>query len=267
MTRIVDQAEDTTSVEDGGMMSILDHLNELRRRLTYAAIAILITTAFSFIFADQFLEFLLEPYSRSVEGGAALQTLRPTEGIETYFRVSLLSGVILAMPVILFEFWRFIRPALRKNEERYIYIFIPSALLLFGLGISFAWYVLAPAAIYFLANFMGDIFRAEWTGQEYISFVTRLLLWIGLSFQMPIIIYVIARVGLVTAATLKNQWRVAVVLIAVLAAVITPSVDPVTMLLTMAPLFALYILSIGLAVIGERQFRRSMDEADRQIAY
>ncbi len=267
MTRIVDQAEDTTSVEDGGMMSILDHLNELRRRLTYAAIAILITTAFSFIFADQFLEFLLEPYSRSVEGGAALQTLRPTEGIETYFRVSLLSGVILAMPVILFEFWRFIRPALRKNEERYIYIFIPSALLLFGLGISFAWYVLAPAAIYFLANFMGDIFRAEWTGQEYISFVTRLLLWIGLSFQMPIIIYVIARVGLVTAATLKNQWRVAVVLIAVLAAVITPSVDPVTMLLTMAPLFALYILSIGLAVIGERQFRRSMDEADRQPAY
>ncbi len=267
MTRIVDQAEDTTSVEDGGMMSILDHLNELRRRLTYAAIAILITTAFSFIFADQFLEFLLEPYSRSVEGGAALQTLRPTEGIETYFRVSLLSGVILAMPVILFEFWRFIRPALRKNEERYIYIFIPSALLLFGLGIAFAWYVLAPAAIYFLANFMGDIFRAEWTGQEYISFVTRLLLWIGLSFQMPIIIYVIARVGLVTAATLKNQWRVAVVLIAVLAAVITPSVDPVTMLLTMAPLFALYILSIGLAVIGERQFRRSMDEADRQPAY
>jgi len=267
MTRIVDQAEDTTSAEDGGMMSILDHLNELRRRLTYAAIAILITTAFSFIFADQFLEFLLEPYSRSVEGGAALQTLRPTEGIETYFRVSLLSGVILAMPVILFEFWRFIRPALRKNEERYIYIFIPSALLLFGLGIAFAWYVLAPAAIYFLANFMGDIFRAEWTGQEYISFVTRLLLWIGLSFQMPIIIYVIARVGLVTAATLKNQWRVAVVLIAVLAAVITPSVDPVTMLLTMAPLFALYILSIGLAVIGERQFRRSMDEADRQPAH
>lgn len=267
MTQIVDQPEDAGAADDGGMMSILDHLNELRRRLTSAAIAILITTVLSFIFAEQLLEFLLAPYSRSIEGGAALQTLRPTEGIETYFRVSLLSGIILAMPVILFEFWRFIRPALRKNEERYIYIFIPSALLLFGLGIAFAWYVLAPAAIYFLANFMGDIFRAEWTGQEYISFVTRLLLWIGLSFQMPIIIYVIARVGLVTATALKNQWRVAVVLIAVLAAVITPSIDPVTMLLTMAPLFILYILSIGLAVIGERQFRRSMDAADSQPAY
>lgn len=265
MTDRVD--EGTTAINESGVMSILDHLNELRRRLTFAAIAVLITTAFSFIFADQFLEFLLEPYSRSVEGGAALQTLRPTEGIETYFRVSLLSGIILAMPVILFEFWLFIRPALRANEERYVYIFIPSALLLFGLGISFAWYVLAPAAIYFLANFMGDIFRAEWTGQEYISFVTRLLLWIGLSFQMPIIIYVISRVGLVTATTLKNQWRVAVVIIAILSAVITPSVDPVTMILTMAPLFTLYILSIGLAVVGERQYNRSMDEIESRPAY
>ncbi|HRO91615.1 MAG TPA: twin-arginine translocase subunit TatC, partial [Promineifilum sp.] len=114
MTQIID--EDAAAADDGGMMSILDHLNELRRRLTFAAIAILITTVFSFIFAEQLLAFLLAPYSRSIEGGAALQTLRPTEGIETYFRVSLLSGIILAMPVILFEFWRFIRPALRKNE-------------------------------------------------------------------------------------------------------------------------------------------------------
>jgi sec-independent protein translocase protein TatC len=213
------------------------------------------------------LEFLLQPYAASVPGGTAmLQTLRPSEGIETFFRVSLLSGVVLAMPIILFEFWLFIKPALSKHEERYIYVFIPSALLLFGVGIAFAWFVLAPAAIFFLANFMPEVFRAEWTGQEYISFVTRLLLWIGLSFQMPIIIYVIARVGLVTATALRNQWRVAVVIVAVLSAVITPSVDPVTMLLTMAPLFALYILSIGLAVIGQRQFERSMAAIDSRPA-
>lgn len=259
---------DTPLAEESGVMSIFGHLNELRIRLTYAAIALMVTTAFSFIFADQLLEFLLEPYANSVpDSVVALQTLRPTEGIETYFRVSLLAGVILAMPVILFEFWRFIKPALSKNEERYIYIFIPSALFLFGLGIAFSWYILAPAAIFFLANFMSDVFRAEWTGQEYISFITRLLLWIGLSFQMPIIIYVIARVGLVTAATLRNQWRAAVVLIAILSAVITPSVDPVTMILTMAPLFTLYILSIGLAVIGERQFARSMTEIENRPAF
>lgn len=267
MNRVDPRPDNSAAGGDGGVMGILDHLKELRKRLTIVAIAVLITTALSFAFADQLLEFLLQPYARSVEGGAALQTLRPTEGIETYFRVSLLAGIILAMPVILYQFWRFIHPGLKKNEQRYIYIFIPSALFLFGLGIAFAWYVLAPAAIFFLANFMADIFRAEWTGQEYISFVTRLLLWIGLSFQMPIIIYVIARVGMVTATTLRNQWRAAVVLIAVLAAVITPSIDPVTMILTMAPLFMLYILSIGLAVIGERQYNRSLEEIDRRPAY
>ena len=264
----LDPLPNTPLAEDEkAVMTIFGHLNELRKHITRAAIALLVTTAFSFLFAERLLEFLMGPYAASVPGGVALQTLRPTEGIETYFRVSLLAGVVLAMPVILFEFWRFIRPALSHHEERYVYVFIPSALLLFGLGIAFAWYILAPAAIYFLANFMPDIFRAEWTGQEYISFVTRLLLWIGLSFQMPIIIYIIARVGLVSAATLRQQWRVAVVIIAVLAAIITPSVDPVTMLLTMAPLFTLYLLSIGLAAIGQRQFERSMQTIEDRPAF
>jgi sec-independent protein translocase protein TatC len=250
---------------EGPVLSIFGHLNELRIRLTHAAIALLVATAFSFLFAERLLSFLMQPYVESV-ADAALQTLRPTEGIETYFRVSLLSGVVLAMPIILYEFWRFIQPALHRHERRYIYVFIPAALLLFGLGIAFSWFILAPAAIFFLANFMPDIFRAEWTGQEYISFVTRLLLWIGLSFQMPIIIYFVARVGLVTALTLRKQWRVAIVGVAVLAAIITPSIDPVTMLLTMAPLLALYILSIGLATIGQRQYERSMAVLDGRPA-
>lgn len=263
MTRPV--SPDPVADGEGPILSILGHLNELRIHLTRAAIALLIATAFSFIFAERLLLFLMQPYVNSV-AGAALQTLRPTEGIETYFRVSLLSGVVLAMPIILFEFWRFIQPALHRHERRYIYVFIPAGLLLFGLGLAFSWFILAPAAIYFLANFMPDIFRAEWTGQEYISFVTRLLLWIGLSFQMPIIIYFVARVGLVTASTLRSQWRVAIVGIAVLAAVITPSIDPVTMLLTMGPLLILYILSIGLAAIGQRQYERSMTLLDSRPA-
>lgn len=251
---------------EGPVLSIFGHLNELRKHLTRAALVLLVTTLVSFVFADQLLQFLLQPYAASRAGGAALQTLRPTEGIETYFRVSLLAGVVLAMPIILFEFWRFIQPALHQHERRYVYVFIPSALLLFALGIAFAWFILAPAAIYFLANFMSDVFIAEWTGQEYISFITRLLLWLGLAFQMPIVVYFVARVGLVTATTLRKQWRIAVVIVAVLSAVITPSIDPVTMLLTMAPLLALYILSIGLAAIGTRQYERAMERLDSQPA-
>lgn len=246
---------------DDHSLSIFGHLNELRIHVTRAAVAVLIATVISLIFAERLLTFLLEPYAASQVGGAFLQTLRPTEGIETYFRVSLLAGVILAMPYVLYQFWQFIKPGLHPNEKRSIYYFIPSALLLFGLGIAFAWFVLAPTAIFFLANFMSDVFRSEWTGQEYISFVIRLLFWIGLAFQMPIIVYFTARVGVITAGQLRSHWRIAIVLIAVLAAVITPSVDPITMLLTMAPLIVLYMLSIGLAVIGQRRFERSMDEA------
>ncbi len=262
MNQVKDPLEEVVETSVGGShQTILEHLNELRIRVTYAAIAILVTTVISFLFAEQLLSFLMQPYAASNPAGAALQTLRPTEGIETYFKVSLLSGVVLAMPVVLFEIWRFLSPGLHEHEKRYVYVFIPSALLLFMLGLAFAWFVLAPAAIFFLANFMTDIFLTQWTSQEYISFITRLLLWISLAFELPVVVYLMARVGFVSAETLRSQWRIAVVGIAVLAAVITPSIDPVTMLLTMAPLFALYILSIGLARIGQRQFERAA-EAD-----
>lgn len=241
-----------------GNLTLLGHLNELRIRLTYAAVALLITTALSFAFAGPVLEYLLLPYAESINGVVELQTLEPTEGIETFFKVSLLSGAIFAMPVILYQFWQFIVPGLTRDERRYVYIFLPSTLFLFALGILFAWFVLIPAAIFFLANFMGTIFRTDWTPNGYIGFVLRMLFWIGLAFEMPVIVYFVARVGVVTAQTLREQWRFAVVGIAVLAAVITPSIDPVTMLLTMAPLLVLYVLSMGLAVVGQRQFERSV---------
>lgn len=245
----------------GPNMSLLEHLNELRKRLVWVAAAVAVCTIFSFAFAESLLDYLLVPYAQATGtvGAATLQTLRPTEGLETYFKVSLLFGAVLAMPLILVQFWFFISPGLKAEERRYIYIFVPSALALFLLGMAFAWFVLAPAAIYFLANFMPQIFTADWTSQEYVSFVMRMIFWLGVAFQLPIVIYFLARVGLVTARMLIDQWRIAIVLIAVLAAMITPSIDPVTMLITMAPLAVLYLMSIGLAKIGERQYQRSMD--------
>ncbi|MFZ1395525.1 MAG: twin-arginine translocase subunit TatC [Candidatus Promineifilaceae bacterium] len=243
---------------EAGSLTLLGHLNELRIRLTYVAVALLITTAFSFAFAEPVLQFLLEPYADSINGEVELQTLEPTEGIETFFKVSLLAGAIFSMPMILYQFWKFVVPGLTRDERRYVFIFLPSALILFALGILFAWFVLIPAAVFFLANFLGTIFKTDWTPSGYIGFVLRMLFWIGLAFEMPVVVYFVARVGVVTAKALREQWRFAVVGIAVLAAIITPSIDPVTMLLTMAPLVVLYILSIGLAVIGQRQFERSM---------
>lgn len=233
-------------------LSILQHLNELRVRLTWAAGALLVGTVISFVFAEDILLFLLEPY------GGQLQTLRPTEGIETFFKVALVSGFILAMPVILYQFWLFISPGLTRRERRYVVVFIPATLGMFVLGILFAWYVLVPAAVNFLSTFMPEIFLTEWTSSEYIGFILAMLFWLGLSFQMPIIVYVLSRVGLVNGPTLRRQWRIAIVAIAVLAAAITPSIDPVTMMLTMAPLLLLYFLSIVLAYAGFSRFERSM---------
>jgi sec-independent protein translocase protein TatC len=237
---------------EGPELTLLEHLSEMRSRLTWAVASLLVCTILSFSFAKPLLEFLLIPY------GGQLQVVRPTEGIETYFKVALLSGGVLSMPVILYQVWLFIAPGLTPKERSYLYIFLPSALVLFGLGIAFAWFVLIPAAVEFLAGFLPDVFKTDWVGQEYISFITTMLFWIGVSFEMPIVIYFIARVGVVSAQTFQEQWRVALVAIAVIAAAITPSIDPVTMLLTMAPLTVLYGLSILLARVGQRQFEKSM---------
>jgi sec-independent protein translocase protein TatC len=258
MSNLNDTADE--SIAGGTELSLLQHLNELRIRLTWAVGGLLVTTLLSFAVADQLLEYLLAPYARTVAEGAELQLLGPTEGIETFFKVSLFSGVILAMPIILYQLWLFIGPGLTKKEKRYALIFVPSALSLFILGLSFSWFVLVPAAIGFLAqaSFLPESFRTDWQSREYLSFIVQMLLWVSVSFEMPIIVYTVARLGILTAQGLREQWRMAIVAIAVIAAAITPSIDPVTMLLTMAPLIVLYVLSIFLAIIGQRQFEKSM---------
>lgn len=227
-----------------------EHLNELRIRLTWVVASLVVGTVISLSFTRPVLEFLVAPY------GNLIQALSPTEPIETYFKVALVCGAILSMPMILYQVWLFVSPGLKSREKRFVYFFIPGAFILFLVGLTFAWYVLVPAAIAFLANFMPTIFNAEWTAREYIGFTTTFLLWIGVSFEMPLVIYLVARTGLVGPRTLREQWRLAIVSIAVIAAAVTPSIDPVTMLLTMVPLTLLYGLSILLAVVGERQFRQ-----------
>ena len=251
-------SESTISEEEQleNAQTLLEHLNELRVRLTWAVAGLAVGTAISFAFARPLLEFLIRPYN------SQLQVIGPTENIETFFKVALVSGGILSMPWILYQVWLFIVPALEAHERRFVYVFIPSAFILFLLGILFSWTVLLPAAIDFLADFMPSIFVTEWRANEYISFTTTFLFWIGVSFELPLIFYLLARAGLITATTLREQWRMAVVGVAVLAAAVTPSIDPVTMMLTMIPLLILYVLSIGLAALGQRQFRRAT-EIDR----
>ena len=227
-------------------MSLIEHLTELRDRLVRASIALLIATAFSFIFAGRLVEFLTIP----VGGREMLQSIEVTENIGIFMRVSLISGLVLAMPVIVYQLIRFIVPGLTSEERRYLWIVVPGASLLFLVGVAFAYFVMLRAALPFLLNFL-NIPTAP-RPKSYFGFVGRLMFWIGVSFQTPLILAFLARLGVITPEVLKRNRKYAVVVIALIAAAITPTVDPVNMLLVMAPLFLLYELGIFLARLTYR---------------
>jgi sec-independent protein translocase protein TatC len=197
------------------------------------------------------LKYLIKPY------GTQLQILGPTESIVIYFRVALLAGAIFAIPYITFQLFMFIAPGLTRKEKRWIYLALPATTALFLTGVAFAWFIMVPAALGFLQNFESDIFRPEWTAERYIAFLTSLLFWIGVSFELPVVVFVLARLGIMGPQPLMHNWRLAVVIITIVAAVITPTVDPFNMLLVTAPLLALYVISIGLAAIAYPRRLRS----------
>ncbi len=227
-----------------GQMTLLEHLEELRDRLVKSAIVVGVCTLLASAFTTQILEFLIVPY------GKRLQVLGPTEGITVYFKVALTAGLILAMPFLVYQFLMFIMPGLESKEKQYILWGVPAASLMFLIGVVFAWYLLIPAAVGFLSEWQPEIFIQEWQSQMYIPFVTSLVFWVGLSFETPLIIFIMAKVGLVTPQFLIKQWRFAVVIIAIAAAFITPTVDPFNMGLVMLPLLALYGLSILLSYLA-----------------
>jgi len=222
-------------------MPLLQHLIELRSVLVKAVIALVICALIAAIFTPQILEFLIAPY------GQSLQTIDPTENISIFLRVSIMSGAILAMPIFVYLLWSFIAPGLEAKEKRYVRLLVPGATLMFLLGVAFAWGLMLPAAIGFLSTFQSAIFKSDWRADSYIPFVTSLMFWIGVAFETPLIIFFLAKLRLISARQLLRAWRYAIVAIAVVAAMITPTVDPFNMALVMAPLILLYFFSILLA--------------------
>jgi sec-independent protein translocase protein TatC len=226
------------------IMPLLEHLVELRNVLIKSVFALLIGTLLAAVFTPQILQFLIAPY------GATLQTIDPTENISIYLRVSIMTGAVITMPVFVYLLWSFIAPGLENKEKRYVRFVVPGATILFLIGVAFAWGIMLPAAIGFLSTFQSEIFKSDWRADAYIPFVTSLMFRIGVSFETPLIIFFLAKLHVVTASMLLKGWRFAIVIIAVVAAVITPTVDPFNMALVMAPLTLLYFFSILLAKLA-----------------
>jgi sec-independent protein translocase protein TatC len=225
---------------------LLEHLEALRKHLLRAFIFLFFTTALSLSQTKKLIDFLAQP----IGGIQSLQAIEVTEPIGVFMRVALLAGFSLALPYIAFELLLFAAPGLKRRSRILGLLGIPIALIFFLGGMAFAYYVMLPTALPFLINFM-DI-QVALRPSSFIRFVTGLLFWIGVAFEFPLVIYLIAGMGLIQAKTLAEQWRLAVVIIAVLAAAITPTIDPVNMLLVMGPMTLLYFLSIGLAYLAQR---------------
>ena len=235
-------------------MDILDHLNELRKNLFRALLFFILTTALSFIFIQDLLDWISAP----IGGLDSLQAIEVTEPIGTVMRVALLAGFSSALPYIIFELWLFAAPGLKKRARIYGLFAIPIAFLFFIGGLAFAYYVMMPTALPFLINFMG--INTVPRPASYVRFITGLMFWIGILFEFPLVIFVLASMGLIRAKALASQWRIAVLIIAIAAAAITPTIDPVSMLLVMGPMIFLYFLSIGLAYIAQGRRDRVKQE-------
>lgn len=229
---------------DESRMTLMDHLRELRSRLMWIVGSIVIGTVLSMVFVTPLLKIIIQPLTAL---GVQPTAIGPTDTITIFFKVSFTAGAILAMPVLVYQIIRFVTPGLYPHEKRTLLMILPGVMVLFALGASFAYFLLLPQAVYFLQSFLGDLIKQDWTIDRYVSFVTRIVFWIGVAFQMPLVVAFLARTGIVSGPRLLGWWRQAVVVIAAAAAAITPTVDPVNMALVMGPLIVLYGLSVGLA--------------------
>ena len=228
---------------DESQMSLMEHLIELRTRLIWVCSALVIATVIAFFFYNPLVNFVT---STAREMGIRLQILNPLDSVGIIFKVCFTAGTALALPVIIYHIIAFMAPGLYPNERRNILLMLPAILVLFGVGAAFAFFVLLPVAVGFLSTVLTG-FENDWAADRYLSFVTRLVFWIGVAFEMPLVIAILSRMGLVSGPALLRVWRQAFVVIAIVAAAITPTVDPVNMAIVMLPLIALFFSSVGLA--------------------
>ena len=226
------------------------HLDELRRRVTKSVLAVVITTAVAFVFHEQILTVLMEP----AKGFAQIPNNKPiyTELIGVAFKVSMLAGVFLSLPYVLYQIVMFVAPGLTPQERKYLYLLLPASVLAFAAGAAFGHQVLFPPAVRFLLTFGSDVATPYIRIGNYTSLMLTLLLWMGLVFETPIVTFFLSKIGVVTGDWLAKQRKYAVVVAFVMGAIITPTFDPINQALVAIPIVVMYEIGIWLAKFGGR---------------
>ncbi|MCZ6684590.1 MAG: twin-arginine translocase subunit TatC [Candidatus Dadabacteria bacterium] len=243
-------------------MSFLDHLGELRKRLLWSFLAILVFFIPAYAFSNEIFDFLMKPLIENLPEGSSLIFTRPTEGFTTYLKVSFFASVLLAIPFILYQAWKFVAPALYKKEKQIIIPFIFFGSLFFLLGAAFCYYVASPPAFKFLLNeYSSEYVKAFPTISEALSFFMALIFGFGLVFEFPLIIFILARIGVVTSKWLREKRKYAIILSALLAAILTPTTDAISMMLMFVPIVVFYELGILVAwMFGKKKKEENIED-------
>jgi sec-independent protein translocase protein TatC len=237
---------------DGGKpMTLLEHLLELRGRLIWCALALVVCVGVASVFTTPLMEFLLEPAKKKAPNLELIFT-EPMESIATYFKVALMAGMILAMPMFIYQALMFILPALTPQEKKWVLPLVGGILVSFLVGVAFSFYFILPPSAGVLFNFNASVATPAIKIGSYFDFVTRLLFWVGVTFEMPVFILALARFGMVTGRKLLGWWRFAIPGAFIVSAIITPTIDPVTQTLVAAPIIVLWLVGTALAFLFYR---------------
>lgn len=220
-------------------MTLQEHLEELRKRLVFSAMAVVA----GFV-GGLFVAFPLLHVMERMSGLGELLAISPTESFTVWMKVALYFGIGVSMPVIIYQIVRFLAPGLTKNEKRYVFRAIPFVTGMFILGVLFAFFIVIPRALRFLHGFGSGAFNAQFRANEVISFYMTLILWVGIVFEMPIFMYLLAKLHVVTPQLLGRTRKYALIIIMIAAAIITPTPDPFNMFMVAVPMYGLYELGI-----------------------
>lgn len=236
-----------------GRLPIFQHLVELRKRLTWSAVAVLVTTGLAFVFHQQILKLLMAP----AQGFAAIPTGKPiytdlTEFLGVAMKASLVVGLFAALPFVLYQVVMFVAPGMTQKERRYLYALLPLSLLAFVAGAAFGYFILFPPAVRFLLAFGRDVATPFIRIGSYVNLMLSLLFWMGVVFETPVVMFFLSKIGVVTPQFLARNRRYAVVVAFILGAIITPTFDPINQSLVAVPIIVLYEVGIWLAKVARR---------------
>ncbi len=231
-------------------MPFLKHIEELRKRLLYAVLGVLICFIPSYYYSSQIFDFLMKPLIESLPEGSTLIFTRPAEGFTTYLKIAFFASLILSIPLILYQAWKFVAPALYKNEKKILLPFIFFGTLFFLAGGAFCYYIASPPAFNFLLNeFSSEHVKAFPSIKEALSFFMALIIGFGLIFEFPLVSFLLAKIGVINSKMLSNNRRYAILVSCVVAAILTPTTDALSMMFMFVPLIIFYELGIVVAWI------------------